>query len=94
MAFFLRLEHEGVDLYPALRHVEPPDSNRVRYKVMEHFGHFVTESSEHFAEYVPWFIKDGREDLIEAFNIPARRVPAPLRAPDRRVEAGFLERRS
>ena len=30
----------------------------------------MTESSEHFAEYVPWFIKDGRDDLIERFNIP------------------------
>jgi alpha-galactosidase len=47
----------------------------VRYKLMEHFGYFVTESSEHFAEYVPWFIKDGREDLIEAFNIPLDEYP-------------------
>lgn len=70
VAFFLRLEHRGEDLYPRLREVEPPDFNRVRYKLFEHFGYFVTESSEHFAEYSPWFIKDGREDLIEAFNVP------------------------
>jgi alpha-galactosidase len=70
MAFFLRLEHEGEDLYPALHNVTPPDSNRVRYELLRHFGYFVTESSEHFAEYCPWFIKDGREDLIERFNIP------------------------
>src|SRR4051795_11704832 len=38
LAFFLRLEHEGSDLYPALGRVTPPDANRVRYKVMEHFG--------------------------------------------------------
>ena len=98
VAFFLRLEHEGVDLYPALRQVTPPDWNRVRYKVLEHFGYFVTESSEHFAEYVPWFIKDGREDLIEALQRAAGRVPAPLRAPDRRVErrcsSGELEHRA
>jgi alpha-galactosidase len=75
MAFFLRLERGGEDLYPALREVTPPDWNRVRYKVLEHFGHFVTESSEHFAEYVPWFIKEGREDLIEAFNIPLDEYP-------------------
>ena len=43
--------------------------------MIEHFGHFVTESSEHFAEYVPWFIKDGREDLIEAFNVPLDEYP-------------------
>jgi len=75
LAFFLRLERDGEDLYPALREVDPPDWNRVRYKVLEHFGHFVTESSEHFAEYVPWFIKDGREDLIEAFNVPLDEYP-------------------
>jgi alpha-galactosidase len=70
VAFFLRLEHQGEDLYPALRSVTPPDGNRVRYELFKHFGAFVTESSEHFAEYSPWFIKDGREDLIERFNIP------------------------
>ena len=75
VAFFLRLEHEGEDLYPRLREVTPPDWNRVRYKLLEHFGHFVTESSEHFAEYSPWFIKDGREDLIEAFNVPLDEYP-------------------
>ena len=47
-----------------------PDWNRVRYEVFHHFGYFPTESSEHFAEYCPWFIKDGRPDLIEDFNIP------------------------
>jgi alpha-galactosidase len=70
VAFFLRLERGGEDLYPALRRVTPPDHNRVRYELLHHFGYFVTESSEHFAEYVPWFIKDGRPDLIERFNIP------------------------
>jgi alpha-galactosidase len=70
VAFFLKLEHEGEDLYPALRQVTPPDHNRVRYELLKHFGYFVTESSEHFAEYSPWFIKDGREDLIERFNVP------------------------
>ena len=70
MAFFLRLEHEGRDLYPALHEVTPPDTNRVRYEVMRHLGYFVTESSEHFAEYVPWFIKAARPELIERFNIP------------------------
>ena len=47
-----------------------PDWNRVRYEVFRHFGYFVTESSEHFSEYVPWFIKRDRPDLIEKFNIP------------------------
>jgi alpha-galactosidase len=70
LAFFLRLERGGEDLYPALRAVEPPATNRVRYELLRHFGAFVTESSEHFAEYVPWFIKAGRPELIERFNIP------------------------
>jgi len=45
-------------------------SDAVRYKMFEKLGYFVTESSEHFSEYVPWFIKEGREDLIEKFQIP------------------------
>jgi alpha-galactosidase len=74
VAFFLRLERDGEDLYPALHRIveegRVPDDNRVRYEVMRRLGHFVTESSEHFAEYVPWFIKSHRPDLIERFNIP------------------------
>jgi alpha-galactosidase len=75
VAFFLRLEHGGEDLYPRLREVTPPADNRVRYELLRHFGYFVTESSEHFAEYSPWFIKDGREDLIERFNVPLDEYP-------------------
>jgi alpha-galactosidase len=70
VAFYLRLEQDGRDVYPRLREVTPPDWNRVRYAVLQHFGYFVTESSEHFAEYSPWFIKDGRDDLVERFNVP------------------------
>jgi alpha-galactosidase len=80
MAFFLRLEDAaGRDLYPDLHRVidegRVPDANRVRYEVMRHLGFFVTESSEHFAEYVPWFVKTGRPDLIERFNIPLDEYP-------------------
>ena len=75
------------DLYPALRagyqagripkpsHWNPRCPNRVRYEVMMHLGAFVTESSEHFAEYVPWFIKSHRPDLIESFGIPLDEYP-------------------
>ena len=45
-------------------------SDAVRYKMLEKLGYFVTESSEHFSEYVPWFIKQGRGDLIEQFAYP------------------------
>jgi len=79
MAFFLALERAGEDLYPALERVieegRVPATNRVRYAVLRHFGRFVTESSEHFAEYVPWFIKAARPDLIERFNIPLDEYP-------------------
>ena len=84
MAFYLKLEHRGKDLYPALRafleHGQIPDrphseydwtsADRVRYEIFKRFGYFVTESSEHFAEYVPWFIKPNRPDLLEQFQIP------------------------
>ena len=43
---------------------------KVRYEILQRFGYFVTESSEHFAEYVPWFIKKNREDLISEYKIP------------------------
>ena len=85
LAFFLRLERDGEDLYPALREVTPPAANRVRYEVLRHLGYFVTESSEHFAEYVPWFIKARAARPRRALQHPARRVPAPLRGADRRV---------
>ncbi|TXH68486.1 MAG: alpha-glucosidase/alpha-galactosidase [Thiothrix sp.] len=74
MAFFLKFEHQGQDLYPRLQAIyrdnHMPDWNRVRYEMMHQLGYFATESSEHFSEYVPWFIKQGRADLIEKYNIP------------------------
>lgn len=78
MAFYLRFERmrDGVpeDLYPHLHQVihekRIPPVNRVRYDMLQRLGYFVTESSEHFSEYVPWFIKRDRPDLIERYNIP------------------------
>ncbi|MFP7672977.1 alpha-glucosidase/alpha-galactosidase [Marivita sp. S0852] len=87
VAFFLDLTHKGQSLYPALRDgyrngrlpkpplLMPRCANKVRYEVMAHLGYFCTESSEHLAEYVPWFIKDGRDDLIEAFSVPLDEYP-------------------
>src|SRR3954447_15561804 len=79
MAFYLRFERDGEDLYPRLQELAAsgrvPDGNRVRYEMLRHLGYFVTESSEHFAEYVPWFIKRDRPDLIERFNIPLDEYP-------------------
>jgi alpha-galactosidase len=69
MAWFLRLQRSGQDLYPTLRrNIEKPEyfkSDRVRCEVMRHFGYFMTESTEHLSEYLPWFRK--RPDLLEQF---------------------------
>jgi alpha-galactosidase len=74
VAFYLRFERDGQDLYPQIRRVAQegrvPDGNRVRYEMFKRLGYFVTESSEHFSEYTPWFIKRDRPDLVERFNIP------------------------
>jgi alpha-galactosidase len=79
MAFYLRFERDGEDLYPLIRKVAESESygrryahltDKVRYEVFRRTGYFVTESSEHFSEYVPWFIKRDRPDLIEKYEIP------------------------
>jgi alpha-galactosidase len=79
VSFFLKFEKrlgDGTreDLYPKLRKLAQsgnyPPHDAVRFEVMKRFGHFVTESSEHFSEYTPWFIKRGRNDLIEKFQVP------------------------
>jgi alpha-galactosidase len=76
-----------VNLYPALlkgyregRFPKPSSwnprcPNKVRYEMLTRLGHFVTESSEHFAEYTPYFIKRDRPDLIERFGIPLDEYP-------------------
>ena len=94
LAFYLELRHEGRDVYPELRAKRDiPDWNRVRYEVLRHFGYSCTESSEHLAEYVPWFIKRERPELVEEFNVPLdeylRRCEEQLATPlpeDIRVE--------
>ena len=78
MAFYLRFERKtdaGVEnLYPKIRQVmeegRVPEGNRVRYEMFKRLGYFVTELSEHFSEYTPWFIKRDRPDLIEKYNVP------------------------
>ncbi len=79
MAFYLRFERDGQDLYPQLREVAEAGTfgrryrnlaDKVRYEVFKRTGYFVTESSEHFSEYVPWFIKHDRPDLIERYEVP------------------------
>jgi alpha-galactosidase len=79
MAFYLKFERNGESLYPKIRQALEAKSygrryrnlaDHVRYEVFRRTGYFVTESSEHFSEYVPWFIKRDRGDLIEEYEIP------------------------
>jgi alpha-galactosidase len=71
-AWFTRLERNGKDLYPELRRRagDPTiyEKDPVRFEVMLHFGAFVTESSGHFSEYVPYFRK--RPDLVKKYTRP------------------------
>ena len=73
MAFYLRLEKNGVDLYPRLfASMDDPanrDSNKVRFELMRRLGYFITESSEHNAEYCPYFIPRGQA-TIDRFSVP------------------------
>jgi alpha-galactosidase len=64
MAWFLRLEHKGRDLYPLLKaNFEKPGyyaNEKVRGEVMRHFGYFMTESTGHLSEYLPYFRKNKK----------------------------------
>ena len=64
MAWFLKLEHNGRDLYPLLKaNMENPEyyiNEKVRGEVMRHFGYFMTESTGHLSEYLPWFRKNKK----------------------------------
>lgn len=72
MSWVLRLERDGESLYPLLDAAIAADpeglGRRVRVEIYRRFGFFPTESSEHFAEYVPWFMRDDAE--IERLRIP------------------------
>jgi alpha-galactosidase len=69
-AFVLRFEQDGESLYPRLAEIvesSPELLHRVRVEIYRRFGYFPTESSEHSAEYVPWFMH--HDDQIEQFRI-------------------------
>ena len=69
-AFVLRFEQDGQSLYPRLAKVieESPElQRRVRVEIYRRFGYFPTESSEHSAEYVPWFMR--HDDQVEQYRI-------------------------
>ena len=63
-AFILRFERDGEDLYPLLDRAiaaDPELARRVRVELYRRLGYFPTESSEHGAEYLPWFLHDEGE---------------------------------
>jgi alpha-galactosidase len=69
-AFVLRFERDGQSLYPRLAKViddSPELQRRVRVEIYRRFGYFPTESSEHSAEYVPWFMR--HDDQVEQYRI-------------------------
>lgn len=74
MDWFLKLEHRGRDLYPELREMfEKPEyykNEKVRGEVFRHFGYFMTESTGHLSEYLPYFRKD-RDAMATYCDEPA-----------------------
>ncbi len=80
MAWLLEItDKNGNDLYPEIKRraaqLTEKHDNMVRLEIMKRFGYYVTESSEHNAEYMPYFIKDKYPELIERFNIPLDEYP-------------------
>lgn len=80
MAWLLEVKKDGKDLYPEIKrrarekqHTKHRDM--VRFELMDKFGFYVTESSEHNAEYHPYFIKHRYPELIDQFNIPLDEYP-------------------
>jgi alpha-galactosidase len=75
MAWLLELtDKDGNDLYPAVKKAALARTDKhgdmVRYEYLRRLGYYVTESSEHNAEYNPWFIKKSKPELIEQYQIP------------------------
>ncbi|NLT74759.1 MAG: alpha-glucosidase/alpha-galactosidase [Chloroflexi bacterium] len=77
--WLLEISRHGKDLYPEIkRRAALPEyrmKDAVRFELMKWFGYYVTESSEHTAEYVPWFIRRDAPELIERFAIPLDEYP-------------------
>ncbi|HML46403.1 MAG TPA: alpha-glucosidase/alpha-galactosidase, partial [Clostridia bacterium] len=78
-AWLLEVTRDGVDLYPEIKRraaaITEKHDDMVRLEIMKRFGYYITESSEHNAEYMPYFIKDKYPELIDRFNIPLDEYP-------------------
>ncbi|MBP1754831.1 MAG: alpha-glucosidase/alpha-galactosidase [Firmicutes bacterium] len=74
-------DKDGKDLYPEIKekarkkNEEEKHNDMVRFEYIKHLGYYCTESSEHNAEYNPFFIKDKYPELIDRFNIPLDEYP-------------------
>ncbi|MDR3263597.1 MAG: alpha-glucosidase/alpha-galactosidase [Clostridiales bacterium] len=87
MAWLLKItDAQGNDLYPEIKrrslsgdYLKFHNRDRVRHKLMQEFGYYVTESSEHNAEYNPFFIKPGYHHLIRKYKIPLNEYPRRCR---------------
>ncbi|MYL42720.1 alpha-glucosidase/alpha-galactosidase [Virgibacillus salexigens] len=80
MAWLLEITRNGKDLYPEIKQrarqkQSEKHDDMVRFELMQRFGYYVTESSEHNAEYHPYFIKKNYPELIEQYNIPLDEYP-------------------
>ena len=79
MAWVLEITKNGKDLYPQIKQLSKekgyPTGDQVRHEIMHRFGYYVTESSEHNAEYMPYWIKDKYPELIDRFGIPLDEYP-------------------
>jgi alpha-galactosidase len=80
MAWLLEITKDGVDLYPEIKRraaikQQEKHHDMVRFEIMLKFGYYVTESSEHNAEYHPYFIKSRYPELIERYQIPLDEYP-------------------
>ncbi|MEK3887991.1 alpha-glucosidase/alpha-galactosidase [Bacillus sp. FSL K6-3431] len=80
MAWLLEITRDGKDLYPEIKKraaekQKTKHHDMVRFELMNRFGYYITESSEHNAEYHPYFIKKNYPELIEKFNIPLDEYP-------------------
>lgn len=80
MAWLLEVKRDGKDLYPEIKQrakekQKTKHEDMVRYELMDKFGYYITESSEHNAEYHPYFIKSKYPELVDRFNIPLNEYP-------------------
>lgn len=66
-------------LYPEYEFTPQKHDDLVRFEIMKQFGCYVTESSEHNAEFMPYFIKKSHPELIEKYQIPLDEYPRRCR---------------